>query len=1205
MQYSSRPSPKGTSLEQGSGRYRVEEKLAAGGMGVVYRAIDRHTNEALALKRMSPEAAADPSFVEAFEREYRVLAGLDHPRIIRVFDYGVDELGPYYTMELLAGRDMRKAGPMPHVEACRLLRDVAASLALLHARRLLHRDISPANVRMTLDGRCKLLDFGALCAFGPVETLVGTAPAIPPEALAGAPLDQRADLYSLGALAYYMLTGRHAYPVKHASELVAAWKRPPPPPSSLDDSIPEELDRLVLSLLSADPLARPATATEVIVRLGSIANLPPEDEGELAQLARSYLMKPRFTGRARELAELERSVEACVRGEGGAVRVAATSGMGRTRLLEEVGLRAQLAGALVLRVDAGMVRSAHGTARALALRLFDAAPELAREHARAHRSALAALGHEVEVRLPPRRSADPGDPGAPLDAWFAAVSRKRPLVVAVDDVEHADDGSLGLLATLASGAGRLPLLVLVTERQERAARAAAGLETLRSHCATVELHGFGAEETLELTRSLFGDAPNVARFADWLHEWTAGSPLHCIEIVRRLVAQDVIRHGTGAGIWILPAERPDAELPAALEDALSMRLARLSGGARRLAQCLCIHRERPTLALVRLLVDDPEGRATDTLLDELARTDVLAPDGDGFRFSSMALRDAILSGMDDPRRRDVHRELGEALSRLSGDHDPALSVQAGYHLIEGGEDLRGADMIAAVAAKNAVFRALTANLHRLGKPLESALRVYSRHRRSVYERMPLVAALAYAGYYEEREWGDRYGDEALDLLDDLSGLRAARRISRFTGRAIGLGLGLLTGLVRFAFVPRRERRYSFFDVLICLFSAVTTMTGTACLLLDVVRAKGLAEMLAPFAWMPRWSTSRVIVELNRALVNIGLEREAETHDAFDALIARLENPRLYALMPPDGRALCLAGAHYARGAMAVFRADGRTALESADALDKSGFKLYAMIASQIRFLYHMNRGEIAEAATHRERVDVHAAHSGSTWQVESWEDPALIPVHATCWDIVAMTRIVDRLETKSVDSPWLAHYARLARFALLAARKEYGVLEAALALLDGHESRSYVGWAATHGFVARALNDLGEHARARALCDRVLADMSDADREYVALFLSVDLEAALADAGLGRFEEAMERVDALLERFRSSEHPIALGLLHEARARIALSAGRRAEYVDDAAAAERWFRRTGNPALIARSERIAALGGAPSTRKSIRSVAFG
>src|SRR5580693_2947184 len=227
------PKPPLPRAERVANRYVVKEELASGGMGVVYRVLDRSTGEERALKRLNRNATNEVSLVEAFEREYRVLAGLDHPRIIRVFDYGVDEVGPFYTMELLEGEDLRRSAPLPYRMACLYLRDVATSLSLLHARRLIHRDLSPSNVRMTPDGHCKLLDFGVLAAFGSSRLVVGTPPAIPPEALQGAPLDQRADLYALGALAYWVLTERHAYPAKQIDELRDLWKESPPAPSAL------------------------------------------------------------------------------------------------------------------------------------------------------------------------------------------------------------------------------------------------------------------------------------------------------------------------------------------------------------------------------------------------------------------------------------------------------------------------------------------------------------------------------------------------------------------------------------------------------------------------------------------------------------------------------------------------------------------------------------------------------------------------------------------------------------------------------------------------------------------------------------------------------------------------------------------------------------------------------------------------------------
>src|SRR5262249_27143781 len=159
---------------------------------------------------------------------------------------------------------LMQLGATPYREACRHLRDVASSLALIHAHRLVHRDVSPRNVRLTLDGRAKLIDFGALTSFGVPDDIVGTPHCMAPEVLHKMTLDQRTDLYALGAVAYWALTGRPAYRVRSLSDLVAAWETSPVPPSALVPDIPRELEALVVSLLSLDPLGRPPTAAAVI-----------------------------------------------------------------------------------------------------------------------------------------------------------------------------------------------------------------------------------------------------------------------------------------------------------------------------------------------------------------------------------------------------------------------------------------------------------------------------------------------------------------------------------------------------------------------------------------------------------------------------------------------------------------------------------------------------------------------------------------------------------------------------------------------------------------------------------------------------------------------------------------------------------------------------------------------------------------------------
>ncbi|HEX4352486.1 MAG TPA: serine/threonine-protein kinase, partial [Polyangiales bacterium] len=180
-------------------RYRIERALGRGGAGQTFAAFDEHEQRLVALKcfRLKAEAGSGEQLQALFKREYAILAQFDHETMVRVYDFGLDQGVPFYTMELIDGSELSKQAPMPWRDACRDLRDVASILGVLHARKLLHRDLSPRNLLRVASGQLKLIDFGALASFGPSRDLVGTPPFVAPEALRAAPLDQRSDLYAL------------------------------------------------------------------------------------------------------------------------------------------------------------------------------------------------------------------------------------------------------------------------------------------------------------------------------------------------------------------------------------------------------------------------------------------------------------------------------------------------------------------------------------------------------------------------------------------------------------------------------------------------------------------------------------------------------------------------------------------------------------------------------------------------------------------------------------------------------------------------------------------------------------------------------------------------------------------------------------------------------------------------------------------------
>src|SRR5579859_3835293 len=224
-----------------AGRFRVDALLGRGGMASVYAVTELGTQRQVALKRLSVTGndAHRENLIALFEREFLTLTQLSHPRVIEVYDYGVHDDAPYYTMERLDGDDLRERSPLPWREACALLAGVCSSLALIHSRRLVHRDVSPANIRSTCDGDAKLIDFGAMAPMGAGGSIVGTPAFVAPEIVNRLPIDGRTDLFSFGATLYFALTGQSPYPARSFPQLMELWKTSPPAPSAMQRDVPE------------------------------------------------------------------------------------------------------------------------------------------------------------------------------------------------------------------------------------------------------------------------------------------------------------------------------------------------------------------------------------------------------------------------------------------------------------------------------------------------------------------------------------------------------------------------------------------------------------------------------------------------------------------------------------------------------------------------------------------------------------------------------------------------------------------------------------------------------------------------------------------------------------------------------------------------------------------------------------------------------
>jgi len=269
------------------GQYRLGRLLGAGGMGEVYLAEHQLLKRPCAVKLIRPGEATDPRALERFEREVRLTATLSHPNIVDVYDYGRAEDGTYYyVMEYLPGLSLEDLvelyGPLPPGRVVYLLRQVCQALSVAHAAGLIHRDIKPSNViaarRSGMDDVAKLLDFGLVLprAGSPMPHLTGEGQVLgtplfmsPEQVTNSRPLDVRSDIYSLGAVAYVLLTGKPPFDAATAIEAIVAHARDPVvPPSQIRDQVPADLDAVVLRCLAKDPTERFPDAESLEIALG-------------------------------------------------------------------------------------------------------------------------------------------------------------------------------------------------------------------------------------------------------------------------------------------------------------------------------------------------------------------------------------------------------------------------------------------------------------------------------------------------------------------------------------------------------------------------------------------------------------------------------------------------------------------------------------------------------------------------------------------------------------------------------------------------------------------------------------------------------------------------------------------------------------------------------------------------------------------------
>jgi tetratricopeptide (TPR) repeat protein len=1108
-----------------SGRYRVLRRLARGSSGEVFLVEDESTGQQVALKRQLPQQRSRAGAL-SFMREYHALSGLKHPRIIEVYDYGVDGAAPFYTMELLQGHDLSELSPLPYREACSYLRDVASSLALLHDRRLLHRDVSPRNVRRTSDGRCKLIDFGAMVPFGTPQDITGTPPGIAPEALQGGALDQRSDLYSLGAIAYYVLTGRHAYAARELSALPALWQQGVPPMLSAH-AIPEALVQLVLSLLSLDPVLRPASAAEVIDRLSAIAELPKDDD---LATGRGYLTSTPLIGRSRERALLASALSKTEIGQGSALWVTGDGGTGKTRMLTEAGLIAQTSGLVVVRTA---LREQRGLSSSLVADLVRGLMKVApKEAVRAsHKLPLVqSLAQGVAA------SDERGELLRQVEDYVCELARQHPLLLTFDDIHHASDLDAALIVALANRTSGRSLCVIASERSgTRAAR----LTSVSDLATPLRLRPLDRAQIAMLSAAWFGDVPNLAPVSDFFFRNAQGNPKLTLELAERLLALRILSYASGS--WVLPDEINEP-MPRDIAQTLMLRLEAVGPDARELAEVMCVRRRGAT---AEQLIEQAPLLSTERVfqaLQELVRVGVLEIAGDEYAFVQEALRAELNRTLPEARSQALHRGWAEHLLAHTPDRDQRL--EAGWHLVHTPDELAGAELLVEVAPKLVEQRE---NMATAVPAIERALEVYERHGKSLSTRLYLRALLVVSSYLYDHRLAERHGIDTLDLLYPFTGLREAERSTRWFGARAGFVIGLVWAMLRWLVRPAATRGPTVPSAL--RYYAMSTMGLMGLRALAMNDTKPVLDRMRGFEHAPH-PTLALTYSMAKAIHLNALGRLAEVRHCIEQTWSRLEAARRVQMTTHEHRDLTI-GLLLLQGLYECCREHSR-ALASADQLDRIGTTLAIAASLRIRMMYYVLRGDAEQAHNYRRLLELNAVESGSLWQVQWIAIPMECLAAGTWHDLLGLRRALERFEQLVAETPALTggrdamlvpyHFHRGDYEAAATAGEEY---------MRMFPPMTRIGWPPVYAIAALSHAHLGRAARALEICEHALSYVGPEEREFFVVYAPLEAAYASALALTGNAIKSAEVFRERIERLRASGEHARVVVMHHYRARLA------------------------------------------------------
>jgi tetratricopeptide (TPR) repeat protein len=659
----------------------------------------------------------------------------DHPHIVTVYDIGEHEGQPYMVLPVLPGGDVEaliEKAPehkLPLDKAIDITKAVCRGLVFAHGKGIIHRDLKPGNIWLSADGTAKIGDFGLAVAVDLSRLtqsgmMVGTVSYMPPEQAMGGKVTEKADLYSLGAMMYEMVTGRPPFVGDDSVSIIGQHiNTPPVSPTWHRVDLPPALETLILQLLEKDPEKRPESAKVVLEALESIeaGKVEKESTVEASTITENPLYRRVFVGRESEQKQLQDAFNGAISGQGSLMMVVGEPGIGKTALTEQLATWVKLRGGRTLVghcYEEGSLSLPYlAFVEAMRSYVLDREVKDLREELGTGAADVARIVSEIreklKVKLRPK-----GDPEEERYRLMQGVSdflhnaaNVQPFLLVLEDLHDADKGTLDMLIHVSRHVGNSRLLLVGTYRDvevDRTHPLSAALAELRrlATYGRVLLRGLNADEVRRMLESITREEIPWS-LAEAVHRQTEGNPLFVQEVVRFLVEEGLLSQQGGR--YKPTKDTPlEMSIPEGLRDVIGKRLSLISKECNQLLSIAAVIGREFSLELLKKV----SGLSDDELFSacEEAKKAAVVEERTGigaavtYRFAHAFFRQTLYEETIAPRRIRLHQQVARALEEIFASRLEEHAVELAEHFSYSSDaaDLEKAVSYGEMAAKRSM-----------------------------------------------------------------------------------------------------------------------------------------------------------------------------------------------------------------------------------------------------------------------------------------------------------------------------------------------------------------------------------------------------------------------------------------------------------------------------------------------------------------------